>query len=126
MILWFGSPLALTQVLSNEAITTLKITIDDGPAMLVLKLEGRITGPWARALRESWSSLDRSGSKDLVIDLCGVTHVDLAGREILAGIYTQSGAQFLADTPMTKYFAEEAVRQGATKPAKERKGKRGG
>lgn len=112
-------------MLFDEAITTLRITIDEGPATLVLKLEGRVSGPWASALRESWNSLDRSGSKDLVVDLCGVTHVDTAGREILADIYTQSGARFLADTPMTKYFAEEAVRQGATKRSNEPKGKRG-
>ncbi|HEV2205775.1 MAG TPA: hypothetical protein VGR36_04515 [Candidatus Acidoferrales bacterium] len=104
----------------------MKITIDEGPAMLVLKLEGRVIGPWACALRESWNSLDRSGRKTLVVDLREVTHIDAAGREILADIYTQSGARFLANTPMTKYFAEEAVRQGATKQSNETKGKRGG
>jgi ABC-type transporter Mla MlaB component len=104
----------------------LRITIDEGPATLVLKLEGRVIGPWACALRESWNSLDRSGTKDLVIDLCGVTHVDTAGRQVLADIYTQSGARFRANTPMTQYFAEEAVRQGATKQSNELKGKQGG
>jgi anti-anti-sigma regulatory factor len=104
----------------------LKITIDEGPAMTTLKLEGRIVGPWAGALRESWDSLKHSGSKDLVVDLCGVTHIDTAGREILADMYQQTGARFVADTPMTKYFAEEAVRQGATDQQSTRKGKRGG
>jgi anti-anti-sigma regulatory factor len=105
---------------------TLKITIDDGPATLKLKLEGRIVGPWADALRDSWNSLKDSGSRGLVVDLCGVTNIDTAGRQILADIYKRSRARFLADTPMTKYFAEEAVRQGAMDQKKDRKGKRGG
>lgn len=104
----------------------MRITIDDSPATLVLKLEGRIAGPWATALRESWDSLERSSGKNLLVDLCGVTQVDAAGRQVLADIYTQGGARFLADSPMTKYFAEEAVRQGATKQSNELKGKRGG
>lgn len=104
----------------------MKITIDEGPATTTLRLEGRIAGAWADALRESWNSLMDSGSKALVIDLCGVTHVDSAGKETLADMYQQTGARFLADTPMTKYFAEEAVRQGATNQQSTRKGKRGG
>ena len=35
--------------------------------------------------------------------------MDMTGRHLLAEIHTKSGAEFLADTPMTKYFAEEAM-----------------
>lgn len=107
-------------------INTLKITIDERPATLTMKLEGRITGPWTDTLRESWDSLRQSDRKHFVVDLCGVTHVDAGGRQILAEIHRQTGARFLADTPLTKYFAEEAVRQGATDQKDDRKGKRGG
>lgn len=37
--------------------------------------------------------------------------MDVAARRILAGIYKTVGAEFVADTPMTKYFAAEAQRQ---------------
>ena len=30
------------------------------------------------------------------------------GRNLLAEIHAKTGAEFLADTPLTKYFAEEA------------------
>jgi hypothetical protein len=39
--------------------------------------------------------------------------MDAYGRRILAEIYGTTGADFLTDTPMTKYFADEARRQGA-------------
>ena len=35
--------------------------------------------------------------------------MDAAGRHLLAEIHDKTGADFLADTPMTKYFAEEAM-----------------
>jgi hypothetical protein len=46
------------------------------------------------------------------VDLRGVTHVDGTGRNLLAEIHAKTGAEFLADTPLTKYFAEQA-RQGS-------------
>jgi hypothetical protein len=36
--------------------------------------------------------------------------VDGTGRELLAEIHAKSGAKFAADTPLSKYFAEEATR----------------
>jgi hypothetical protein len=37
--------------------------------------------------------------------------MDLNGRQVLADIHKVTGADFLADTPMTKYFAAEARRK---------------
>jgi hypothetical protein len=39
-----------------------------------------------------------------------VTFADGAGRQLLYEIYRVTRANFLADTPMTKFFAEEAMR----------------
>ncbi len=59
-----------------------------------------------------WQSLAPSiGISKLCVDLRGVTHMDAKGRRILAEIHRKAGADFLADTPMTKYFAEEARAQ---------------
>jgi hypothetical protein len=44
------------------------------------------------------------------VDLRGVTFIDKAGRTVLAEIHSKTNADFLADTPMTKYFADEAKR----------------
>jgi hypothetical protein len=63
-------------------------------------------------LDKAWRSLEGSlGSKELLVDLCGVTQMDLEGRRVLADMHKGTGAKFVADTPMTKYFAAEARRK---------------
>jgi hypothetical protein len=37
-----------------------------------------------------------------------VTYLDENARHLLAGIFAKSQAKFIADTPLTKYFAEQA------------------
>ena len=74
-----------------------------------MKLEGRISGPWTAELDHTWHSLSSALDKrNLFIDLCGVSYIDREGRGILANIYRQTQAQFEANTPLTRYFAEEA------------------
>jgi anti-anti-sigma regulatory factor len=91
----------------------LKITIDESPSDVTLRLEGRVAGPWVFEFRRAWQSVSgRLGTRSLVVDLGGVTHVDAAGRESLTEVHEQTGARFLADTPMTKYFADEACKRG--------------
>ena len=88
-----------------------RITIHDGEKLVTLKIEGRAAEPLIAELHRAWQELARSlGSKKLSVDLRGVTFMDAAGRHLLAEIHAKSGADFLADTPMTKYFAEEALR----------------
>jgi hypothetical protein len=75
----------------------------------MLKLEGRILGPWTAELNRAWRSLSPSlEHKKLSVDLCGVTYIDHEGRGILAEIYRRTHARFEANTPLTQYFAEEA------------------
>jgi len=47
--------------------------------------------------------------------------MDLDGRQLLAHIHKVTGADFLADTPITKYFVAEARRKkkGAKREAQE-------
>lgn len=88
----------------------MKITIqqDEGKAV-TLKIEGRVTGPNALELDRAWQDLAPTlGSRRLLVDLRGVTFVDATGRRLLAEIHDKTGAEFLADTPMIKHYAEEA------------------
>jgi anti-anti-sigma regulatory factor len=88
-----------------------KVTIHDGDKLVILKIEGRAAEPLVAELNRVWQDLAPSlGSRKLSIDLRGVTFMDTTGRHLLAEIHAKTGAEFLADTPMTKYFAEEAVR----------------
>jgi len=76
---------------------------------VIMKIEGKIAGDHVSALKRAWQELAASpGQRKLLVDLRGVLHVDAAGRNLLAEIHGTTGAEFLADTPLTRYFAEEA------------------
>jgi anti-anti-sigma factor len=90
---------------------TLRISIHERPEATVLEIEGRVAGPWADELDRVWQSVAASlGSKKLLVDLTGITHMDAEGIRILADIHKRTGAEFMADSPMTKYFADQARR----------------
>jgi hypothetical protein len=87
----------------------LRITIKEEAKMVLVKLEGRIVGPWTAELDRTWRLLGPSlNDKKLSVNLCDATYVDHEGRGILADIYRQTHAQFEADKPLIQYFAEEA------------------
>ena len=88
----------------------MKISVQETEKTVILKIEGRAAEPLVAELNRAWQNLAPSlGSRKLSVDLRGVTFMDMTGRHLLAEIHTKSGAEFLADTPMTKYFAEEAM-----------------
>jgi len=45
----------------------------------------------------------------LSVDLSGLGFVDAAGTEILREIHQKTHAEFIADSPLAKYFAEQAT-----------------
>ena len=76
---------------------------------VILKIEGRIAGPNVPVLLQAWMELAPSlGEQRLLVDLRDVMYVDELGRSLLADIHAMSGAEFVADTPLTKHFAEQA------------------
>lgn len=88
----------------------MKVTIHEIDKSVTLKIEGRAAEPLVAELHRVWQDLAPSlGSRRLSVDLRGVTFMDTSGRRLLAEIHAKTGAEFLADTPMTKYFAEEAM-----------------
>lgn len=88
----------------------MKITIHEADKAVTLKIEGRAAEPLVAELHRAWQGLAPSlGSRKLSVDLRGVTFMDATGKRLLAEIHAKTGAEFLADTPMTKYFAEEAI-----------------
>jgi anti-anti-sigma regulatory factor len=87
-----------------------KVTIDEREGEAVsLKIEGRLFGLNVPELHRAWQELAPSlRSRKLFVDLRGMTFIDATGRRLLAEIHQETGAKFLADTPLTKYFAEQA------------------
>jgi hypothetical protein len=77
-----------------------------------MTLEGRVSGPWVAECDKTYRSIASSlGSRKLRIDLRGVTNLDESGKRLLGEIHQKCGADFVADTPMTKYFAQQARAQ---------------
>jgi anti-anti-sigma regulatory factor len=88
----------------------LRITVEEQPEATTLKLAGRVAGPWLLEISEVWRKLLpslRRGS--LVVDLRDVTFADAEGIRLLCAIYRKSGGRFLANTPMTRHLAEQAM-----------------
>ena len=78
----------------------------------VIRLEGKIIGPWVEEFARIWHFLELSrGSKNLRLDLRGVAFVDVKGQQLLQEIYEKTHASFLADSPLTHYFANHAMQQ---------------
>src|SRR5271163_4742258 len=90
----------------------LRITVQDGDKARVMKFEGKIIGPWVDELDRIWCSLaPLLGTKELRLDVREVAFVDVKGTELLRKIYQKTRARFLANSPLTRYFADQAMRQ---------------
>ncbi len=90
----------------------LKITVQDGQKTQTIKLEGKIGGPWVEEFERTYHSVVPSlGAKELHLDLRGVGFIDAKGRGLLHEIYRKTNAGFLTDSPLTKYFVEDAMRE---------------
>jgi hypothetical protein len=92
-------------------IELLGISVNEGIDTNWLRLEGRVAGPWAREFERVWRQIAAEReSKKFGVDLRGVMHMDRRARRVLAEIHRETGAAFLADSPITAYFADEARR----------------
>jgi anti-anti-sigma regulatory factor len=88
----------------------LRITLEEKSDAVVLKLEGRLTGPWAVELGRLWEEKASSVvQKRVSLDLRDTTFADAGGIRILKAIYSQTGAAILTGTPWTQYLAAEVA-----------------
>jgi len=74
----------------------LRITVQDGPDQVTLKLEGNLTGPWVAELEDAWRSARPTlAGRSLSLDVTAVGYVDNAGKYLLA-LLRRSGVQVTA------------------------------
>jgi anti-anti-sigma regulatory factor len=97
----------------------LKITFNDTPGSTIVKLEGKISGPWVEELERSWIEHSPQASENVIMDLSDVTYIDPEGKKLLARM-VDKGVCFEGTQLMTKYVIEEITRVGI------RSGKNGG
>jgi anti-anti-sigma regulatory factor len=97
----------------------LKITFNDTPGSTIVKLEGKISGPWVEELERSWIEHSPQASENVIIDLSDVTYIDPEGKKLLTRM-VDKGVCFEGTHLMTKYVIDEITRVGI------RSGKSGG
>lgn len=74
-------------------------------------MEGKVVGECASELKRLWATLMPSlGARKLCLDLRGVLYLDGKGKQVLQEIVEAMAAEILADSPLTKQFADEARR----------------
>lgn len=67
----------------------LRITIDEYPESVTLRLEGKLIGPWVEEVEECWRRVFMMlGSRTVLVDLTAVDFVDPAGRVLLARMHS--------------------------------------
>ncbi len=92
----------------------LRIYFEENANAIVIKLEGRVAGPWATELSRLWEEKAPAVTqKKLSLDLRETTFADAAGIKVLRAIYSQTGAAILTGTPWTEYLAEEVARKNS-------------
>jgi ABC-type transporter Mla MlaB component len=88
----------------------LRITIHEKESEMELVLEGRVAGPWVEELDRVWvETAPRLGSRKLSIDLRNVTYADSGGKRVLRDIFSQSGAELVANSLGTQDLAGEVT-----------------
>jgi anti-anti-sigma regulatory factor len=84
--------------------------VEENSEAIVLKLEGRLAGPWVDELDRLWEQTAPGlNERKLSLDLRETTFADAGGIRILQAIYSQTGASILAGTPWTQYLADEVT-----------------
>ena len=73
-----------------------RITVQDNPELLTLKLEGKLADGWVQELENCWRKVQADRHPPAVrVDLTGVTFIDAAGKAVLAAMHA-AGAEFVA------------------------------
>jgi anti-anti-sigma regulatory factor len=86
----------------------LRITTSETQDLLLLKLEGRVTGPWVNELRQTWlGTASAFGSKAVHVDLSAVSFADANGCELLRQI-RKAGAMLLGGSGFLRQILWEA------------------
>ena len=73
----------------------------------ILRLEGRLAGPWVQELKRCWAAaVGRKKAAPYSVDLSAVTYIDSDGKALLKKIH-QEGAKLVASGCLTSCIVEE-------------------
>jgi len=85
----------------------LRITTEKRRGKVFLSVEGKLAGPWVAALEQCWRELHASSPREkFLVNLCGVSFIDAAGKVLLKEIYRQGG-QLVAEGCLNQAIVNE-------------------
>ena len=85
----------------------LRITVKNGKQPTILKLEGKLAGPWVDELLRTWSELRvKRPGLTASLDLSDVSYVDADGKRILSRML-RKGVKLENARLMTKYIVDQ-------------------
>jgi hypothetical protein len=89
----------------------LRITVQDQPDAVTLKLEGQLMGAWVSELENSWRTTNSILlGRSLCLDLDAVDRVDDAGRYLLA-LIARSGARLKGSGAEMKHLLKSIAKE---------------
>ena len=84
----------------------LKLTIGEHENRTVLRLEGRLIGPWTSLVEQCWRETAERTAKPVTIDLTGVTFVDDLGKMLLGEMH-EHGTVLQTRGPLMDYIVDQ-------------------
>lgn len=87
----------------------LKISIDEERNQIALRIEGKLIAPWTQELEKAWQILAGTlHTRTVCLDIRNAMFIDQNGLAILRRIIKAANTTVLADSPLTRQFAEQA------------------
>lgn len=87
----------------------LRITLEKTRTGPIIRLEGRLVGPWVPEFQQYWETIRASEKQENIrVNLKGVTSIDEHGKALLQRIYQQHGT-LTAPGCWTKAIVEEVT-----------------
>jgi outer membrane protein len=85
----------------------LKISISDDANTAIVKVEGKIAGPWIAELRKCWESLHSQAHARVLVDLTAVSFIEGSARELLRDMHRDGAALIAGVGLMTRQIVRE-------------------
>ena len=84
----------------------LKLTIGEHENRTVLRLEGKLIGPWTSLVEQCWRETSERTAKHVTVDLTAVTFVDDLGKMLLAEMH-EHGTVLRTHGPLMDYIVDQ-------------------
>ncbi|MBC7928176.1 MAG: hypothetical protein H7039_21230, partial [Bryobacteraceae bacterium] len=94
----------------------LKVTVHDSASSMRLRIEGKLTAPWVGELENCWRTAQSAAAgKPLLLDLSDVDYADMAGKYLLAWMYS-TGVHFVGASLAIEDMLEEITGKAPAEP----------